>query len=297
MPDRLSISLPALAASAPAGDSWIHEIKLDGYRLLVRIEQGQVRFISRNGRDWTTRLPELAAAAASLQVTECFLDTELVAMDREGRTDYEALQRVARAGRRGKTGLLLLQAFDLMHLNGYDLTGAPLLDRKNLLHEVLIAGDPRIRYTDHIVGCGPEFFAQACELGLEGIVSKKIDSRYEAGRTRRWLKVKCTKTEVFIVGGYTTAGGGLRGLHVGREQGGELVYAGRVSSGISTKAAVVLLPRLKSQRVSDPPFDRGLPDGRRAQWTRPVVRVEINYLELTDNGRVRHASFKRVVDG
>src|SRR5690606_9070618 len=212
----------------------------------------------------------------------------------EGRADFEALQRVARAGRRGKTGVLLLQAFDLMHLDGHDLTRTPLLERKNLLRELLSTGDARIKYTDHIAGRGPEFFAQACDLGLEGIISKKSDSRYEAGRTRAWLKVKCSKTDVFIIGGYTTApGGGLRALHIGREQAGELVYAGRVSSGISTKAAAALLPRLRSLRVPDPPFDQGLPEGRRARWTRPVLRVEVNYLELSENGRVRRASFKR----
>ena len=197
---RIAPQLLTAARAAPEGDGWLHEVKYDGYRLLCRLEHGRARFYSRPGRDWTSELPGLAAAVEGLGIRSGWLDGEMVALRRDGMPDFYALRR-AIGGRRGALPLVY-QVFDLLHLDGRDLLGVDVLARKRMLEERVRDRCGCVRYADHLVGNGPAFFRAAHAAGLEGIVSKRLGSRYRPGaRSRDWLKVKCMHRYVFTVAG------------------------------------------------------------------------------------------------
>jgi len=286
--------LATLVAAPPTGDAWLHEMKFDGYRILCRIDKGRATLWSRNAKDWTARFPGIAAAAARLPVRQAFLDGEIAVLLPNGRTSFQALQNVLSAGGQGQ---LVYFVFDLLHLDGQNLTGAVLEARKRAL-ETLTGPDRdgAIRYSTHVVGEGEEFFRQACRLSLEGVVSKRRDRPYEPGRGRSWLKVKCIQEQEFVVGGFTEPKGtraGLGALLVGVHDGeGGLVYAGRVGTGFTGAAAHRLRERLDRLRVPQPPF-RGRPaGGADVHWVKPELVAEVEFSEWTKDGRLRHPSFK-----
>ncbi|HEX6370754.1 MAG TPA: hypothetical protein VF006_17690 [Longimicrobium sp.] len=199
-PARITPQLLSSARAAPEGDAWLHEIKYDGYRLLCRLEHGRARLFSRPGRDWTAELPALVEAVEGLGIGSAWLDGEMVALRADGRPDFHALRR-AIAGKRGAPRLVY-QVFDLLYLQGRELLGTDVLARKRMLEEAVRGRSPCVCYTDHLVGSGPAFHRAAHEAGLEGIVSKRIGSRYRPGtRSRDWLKVKCMHRYVFTVAG------------------------------------------------------------------------------------------------
>lgn len=200
-PARIDPQLLASAKAAPEGDGWLHEIKYDGYRLLCRLEHGRARLFSRPGRDWTAELPALAAAMEGFGVGSAWLDGEMVALQPDGKPDFHALQR-AIGGKRGAPRLVY-QVFDLLYLDGRELLGMDVLTRKRMLEERVCGRCPCVRYTDHLVGSGPALHRAAHQAGLEGIVSKRLGSRYRPGvRSRDWLKVKCMHRYVFTVAGF-----------------------------------------------------------------------------------------------
>jgi bifunctional non-homologous end joining protein LigD len=200
-PDRITPQLLTSAKAAPEGDGWLHEIKYDGYRLLCRLEHGRARLFSRPGRDWTAELPALAAAMEGLGIASAWLDGEMVALRADGTPDFHAMQR-AIGGKRGAPRLVY-QVFDLLYLEGRELLGMDVLARKRLLEERVRDRCDRVRYTDHLVGSGPAFHQAAHQAGLEGIVSKRLGSRYRPGvRSRDWVKVKCMHRYVFTVAGF-----------------------------------------------------------------------------------------------
>lgn len=298
LPERPEPQLATLADEAPAGADWVHEIKFDGYRMLARIESATATFISRNGRDWTARFREQAAALGRLPVDNALLDGEIVAMRADGSTSFRDLQE---ALSRERTDALVFQAFDLVHLDGYDLKAAPLVERKRALRELLEAAgfgkDSRVRYSDHVEGNGPAFFEHACALGLEGILAKRADAPYASGRNRNWLKVKCTQHAEFVVGGFTRPGGarsGFGSLLLGAFEEGEFVYAGRVGTGFNERQLADIHAELKALETPQPPFTRGDPDARDAHWVRPEMVVEVEFTERTRDGRLRHPSFRGV---
>ena len=293
LPARQAPQLTQLAETPPGGDAWISEIKFDGYRLLVFRTGGQVRILSRNGADWTTRLPSLAHAVAQLKVDAAILDGELVVLQPNGISSFADLQRALSEGHDSR---LFYQVFDLLYLNGWDLRPCRLLDRKKLL-AALSDWNGMLRYSDHLVGEAIEMYRHACAKGLEGIVCKRADSPYRPGRSSAWLKVKCRDREEFVVLGWTPPQGhrsGLGSLHVGYyDPSGDLHYAGGVGTGFNTRELSVLrarldrIPAMGSQRV----LYAGDPLDRTIRWVRPELVAEVEYAGWSGSGRLRHSVF------
>ena len=208
VPEAIAPQLASPSDAPPAGSAWLHEIKFDGYRIVARLDGGAVRLGTRNDKDWTERFGLLATLLGGLPVASAILDGEVVALEADGTSSFRRLQEALGAGR---TEALTYQAFDLLYLDGYDLTGVELRTRKGLLAALLASaghvGSGRVRFTDHLEGNGPAFLREACSLGLEGVVSKRADAPYRGGRTRSWLKSKCSRQAEFLVGGYTDPAG------------------------------------------------------------------------------------------
>lgn len=296
LPKAFEPQLATLTKAAPEGDDWLHEIKLDGYRMLCRIDSGHVEFRSRNAQNWTSRLPHLVAAASKLPVRQALLDGEVVALEADGRSSFQNLQN---AFSEGHAGTLQYYVFDLLFLNGQNLTQVPLEQRKQALSALLGDSSGPIHYSEHVVGSGPEFFKQACKLGLEGIVSKRRDLPYSAGRGYGWLKIKCSRREEFVIGGYTNPGGarsGFGALLVGYHQNGsKLVYAGKVGTGFSERTLRDLLRRMRPLERADSPFSdlagrTGVARG--AHWIEPVLVAQVEFSDWTRDARLRHPAFQ-----
>jgi bifunctional non-homologous end joining protein LigD len=289
MPDFVEPELCKLVDRPPSGP-WGHEIKFDGYRMQLRVEGGKARFRTRKGLDWTTRFPEVAADARALP--DCLLDGEIVALDAEGRPDFGGLQ-AALADR--KTSGLTYFLFDALFAEGRDLRPKPLAERKAALQSLLAASaKPRLKYAEHFAAAGPAVLESACRMGLEGVVSKRLDSAYRSGRTGAWTKAKCRPGQEVVIGAWATTDGRFRSLLVGFERDGGLVYAGRVGTGFSQDKVARLLPRLKSVATDASPFSGPNAPKKAAgvRWVRPELVAEIEYAGLTAEGIVRQASFK-----
>ncbi|MDB5905156.1 MAG: ykoU [Betaproteobacteria bacterium] len=294
-PDFIEPELATLVKEAPAGAEWVHEMKLDGYRMLCRIENGQVQMISRNGKDWTANFLSIARCVARLPVDTAWLDGEVVVMEADGRTSFQALQNALSADHAGK---LHYFAFDLMYLNGYDLRGAPLLERKRVLESLLAGAPSALRLSTHIEGSGAEFFRQACSLKLEGMISKRAQSAYLGGRGRDWLKVKCTMRQELVIGGYTDPEGarvGFGALLLGvYEADGSLRYSGKVGTGFNDATLKAMHKQLQALEVKQPAFSnppRGY-EAKGAHWIRPELVAEVEFTEWTNDGTLRHPSFQ-----
>jgi bifunctional non-homologous end joining protein LigD len=293
LPDTMDAELATLVDRAPAGDAWVHEIKFDGYRMLSRLENGECVIVSRNGKEWTSTFPTIADAIARLPVKSAWIDGEIVVVDAQGRTSFQALQNVLSDGGAAK---LVYYVFDLPYVDGYDLRDATLVERKRLLAKI-VAGSAILRYSDHVVGNGASFFAQACTLGVEGIVSKRADSRYVATRSRDWQKAKCSQRQEFVIGGFTNPQGsrtGFGALLLGVHDGDVLRYCGKVGTGFNEETLTTLTGRLEGLEIDKPPFvdpPTGA-EGRRAHWVRPELVAEVSFTEWTRDGTLRHPSFQ-----
>lgn len=296
LPQKPSATLASPVKQAPEGDDWLHEIKFDGYRILARIQKGEVQLISRNGNDWTRRFPEIRQWLEKLVVKDAVLDGEVIALADDGTSSFRNLQEALSAH---DTRGLVYQLFDLLHLNGHDLSHVPLHERKEILQQLMLTGFPDesslVRYTDHIVGHGPDFFRQACQLGLEGIISKKIDSHYRAGRGNIWLKTKCANHEEFLICGYTRPNGGRKGfgaLLLGAWHDGELIYTGRVGTGFSQNLLLALFERLRELASDFCPFAIAPENDAGVRWVKPELIAEVEFTEWTRDGVLRHSSFR-----
>lgn len=296
LPQQLEPQLATLVKDPPTGERWLHEMKHDGYRMLCRIaDGGEVRIVSRSGRDWTETFAAIARLVQRLPLRSAWLDGEIVVLDREGRSSFQALQNALSGGRDADFAYFL---FDLPYLDGHDLRAAPLLERKRLLESLLEGAPEALRYSAHVVGSGPEFFARACELGVEGAVAKRIDGPYAAGRGRDWVKIKCSRRQEMVIVGYTDAtsgGGGFGALHLGIHQpDGTLRYAGKVGTGFTAASASSLQRKLEALAVAKPQLANppGGAEARRSHWVRPELVAEVEFTEWTDDGTLRHPSFK-----
>jgi bifunctional non-homologous end joining protein LigD len=291
MPRRVEVQLATLAKGAPQGDDWFHEIKLDGYRLICRIDDGNAEFITRNHKNWTQSLPTLIEAAKRLPVRQAILDGEVVAMRPDGTTDFQELQNAFRDGRADS---LYYYVFDLLYLNGVDLKPAPLEERKRVLAELLAGQAQHLRLSEHIKGNGSDFFKQACKMGLEGIIAKRRDRPYMPGRGYDWLKVKCMQTGEFVIGGYTRPKGSREGfgaLLMGyHNAAGELVYAGKVGTGFDTRILRQLLQSLKALSKTNSPFSNLT--RAKASWVEPKLVAQVTFGSWTRDGLLRHPSFQ-----
>ena len=296
MPDKLEPQLAILTDKAPAGAAWLHEIKFDGYRMLARIEGSRARFISRNGKDWTAKFPELAELLPGLPVSEAIVDGEVCFVKPDGVTGFSELQ--AAIGDK-KTARLFYFIFDLLYIDGYRLDQAALTDRKAQWASIMKSPpDDRLLYSEHHLGDGPEFFAAVKNVpGLEGVVSKKTGAPYRPGKRTTWLKVKANQREEFIVIGWTDPersriGFGRLVLGYYSEATGELTYAGGVGTGFSDKLLRALHGRLLEMAAPDPGIR--LPKGVRRSgihWVRPEIVVQTRFTEWTRDGILRHPAF------
>jgi len=289
--------LASLARQVPEGDLWLHEIKYDGYRIGCCIEAGQATLISRNGNDWTDSFPEIRDAAGLLGVKNALLDGEIAVELRNGHTSFHALQRALGGGSRAGLAYFV---FDLLYLDGRDVSQQPLETRKSVLSQLTAGVRPpgRIRYTEHIVGNGPEVFREASRLGLEGVISKRRDLPYRPGRSGHWLKTKCIASQEFVIGGFTerqgqhgSIGALLIGFH---NESGRLTFAGKVGTGFNSREAQALRKSLELLKQRNCPFDP-CPEAaivRNARWVRPELIAQVSFIEWTPDGRVRHPSFK-----
>jgi bifunctional non-homologous end joining protein LigD len=298
MPEFLPPQLATLVDKPPPGDEWLHELKFDGYRMLCFLTRGQARFLSRNGKDWTEKFPNVAAALKTFPATTAILDGEIVIQDKGGRSSFQALQQ----SMKNRSSAFIFQIFDLIYLDGFNITRTPLLQRKAVLEELFNSGKLKgakgpLRYSDHVEGNGPEFFKQACKHGLEGIVSKLADSPYESTRNKNWLKTKCIKRQEFVIAGYTPskkAFPGFGSLILGVYDKGKLIYAGRVGTGFSIKQRLEIQKKLDRISQDSMPFatkpkDPGLRD---AHWAKTQLVAEVEFTEWTADGSIRHPSFQ-----
>jgi bifunctional non-homologous end joining protein LigD len=300
LPQFVSPQLATLVAKTPDGDGWLHEVKFDGYRILARIEKGSVTLWSRNRKNWTDRYPAVAEELARLPVESAIIDGELVVQLPDGSTSFQALQNLSRS----KTpeaggGRLLYYAFDLLHLDGRDLIGARLDERKRLLERVLGGAAGRILFSQHVAGTeeGDRLFAQACRFGLEGVVSKRRDSAYRPGaRTGDWQKSKCRHQQEFVIAGYTDPAGsrvGFGALVLGVQGDGGLHYAGKVGTGFDDKLLRDLAAQLHRLEIKKPVLGEVPPPvANNAHWVKPQLVAEVAFAEWTREGLIRHASFK-----
>lgn len=295
LPEFIAPQLATLVDKAPSGDAWFHELKLDGYRLLCHVDRGNVKFWTRNRKDWTAKFPALGKAVKALRLKSAILDGEVVALDASGRPSFQKLQQHIN---KNLAAGLMYHVFDLVYLDGFLLTRCPLSERKQVLAELLESVDEKspLRYSDHIEGSGAQFFKEACKHGIEGIVSKLADSPYESTRSRSWLKVKCLRRQEFVIAGYTLSDKGIpfSSLVLGVYEKGKLIYAGRAGTGFSNQMRVDLKKMLdKLARKTRPfaviPSDPGL---RRAVWAEPALVGEVAFTEWTDEGIIRHPSFQ-----
>jgi bifunctional non-homologous end joining protein LigD len=290
MPPKISIQL-ATAAAAPPTDSgsisWLHEIKFDGNRTLARLNDKAVQLITRGGLDWTRRYGDLPEMFAALQCRQAVIDGEIVVLDSQGVSSFGRLQEALSESRPRN---LLFFAFDLLYLDGWDLRGVALKDRKTLLANLLANAPSAIQFSDHVEGLGNALFEQAIEKGLEGIVSKRADSPYGGKRSSTWLKVKAPKTGDFVIAGYTasTAAGGIGAIAVAEWLGDELVYRGKVGTGFDAAGMASLLERLEALQ-HDQPLESA---PKEIITVRPVLTARIQYAEITSEGLLRHAVYR-----
>lgn len=295
MPEFVSPQLATLTDKPPSGDDWLHELKFDGYRLLCHVDGKDVRFWTRNRKDWTTKFPNLGKVVSKLGVKSAILDGEIVALDSSGRASFQKLQQSIKTSDAG----FIFHIFDLIYLDGYSFTAVQLRDRKNVLAELLQSVDETspLKFSDHIEGDGSEFFKQACKFKIEGIVSKLATSPYESTRSRSWLKIKCIQRQEFVLAGFTISDKGFPGfgaLILGVYDKGQLVYVGRCGTGFTIKQRVELRKKLDQLvRASTPfavkPKDPGL---KHAVWATPKLVGEVAFAEWTDDGVIRHPSFQ-----
>lgn len=298
VPREVRPALATLVDAPPAGAGFVHEIKLDGYRVFARVEHekrgGDVRLSSRSGQDWTKKMPEIAEAVSSLP--DGIYDGEAVVYDADGRSHFSALVEAIN----GRSDAPIVYAvFDLLFLEGRDLRGAPLEQRKAKLLSVLREAKRReLLYCDHVVGEGAAFFEAACKHGLEGIVSKQIDAPYPSGRSRRWLKVRCEQRQELVIVGYTPhsaerdAIGAL--ILAAHDRDRALRYAGKVGTGFSEADRRALKRQLDALgRKHSPlaPADARVAELAKARWARPELVAEVRFTEWTEQGRLRHPTF------
>lgn len=293
LPEMQKPQLATLVADAPEGIGWLSEIKFDGYRLLAFKDGGAVRLVTRNGLDWTHRLRPLAAAVAKISPRTALLDGELVALQADGITSFPDLQAALSSER---TETLVFYVFDLLHFEGRDLRSEPLHARKDALRR-LPDWNGTIRFSDHVEGKAGPVRKQACAMGLEGIIAKRADSPYRAGRNADWVKLKCGGREEFVVIGWTPPAGrrnGIGALHVGfYDSQGRMHYAGGVGTGFDDGALAWWRPQLDGMRAPAPKpllLSGEMPE-KSIAWVRPQLVIEVRYAGWSGAGRLRHAVY------
>ncbi len=292
-PTFLAPQLAQQAETPPDGPGWLHELKLDGYRIQARKSGRNVAMLTRSGLDWTARIPSVAAAVAALPTEDLTLDGEVVVLAPDGTTNFADLQASFQDGARNP---LTYFVFDLLHAAGRNPRDLPLSERKSLLARILEPADPaHLRLSEHLDTGGDLMFRKACELGAEGIVSKRATGKYASGRGGDWLKLKCLHEQEFVVGGFTLPSNGSQGvgaLLLGYYEGKKLLYAGRTGTGFTQKSSKLLRTQLESLRADTTPFEKPPAEARRgALWVNPTLVAQVRFATWTADLQLRQAAF------
>ena len=287
-PAFMGPQLATLVDDVPTGNSWIHEIKYDGYRLLISVGDGVATAYTRNGLDWSDKFKALVKAASRLPAG-CLIDGEAVALDDEGRPSFQLLQSTLKGG----GAPLAFFAFDLLVDQGKDIRKLPNIERKERLAALLKGVAPPILYGDHVIGRGEEMFEAVCKSGGEGIISKKASATYSGTRTRNWLKIKCIQRQEFVIVGWSESDKrrGFRSLLLAAKKGRTLTYAGKVGTGFNAKLIEELMERMEPLSTHKSAVEVPRAERKGAHWIAPKLVAEINFAEFTDEGILRHPSF------
>jgi bifunctional non-homologous end joining protein LigD len=278
---------PALASSiekVPSGERWIHEIKFDGYRVQVHLANNAVKVFTRRGHDWTNRFKKIASDAWDISAGSAIIDGEVVAPAADGATDFSVLQNELK----GRSTKIVMVAFDLLYLNGYDLRSLPLFERKALLRKLVDKTD--VQFSESFEIDGRKMIKHACKTGLEGVVSKVRDSQYSSGRSNNWVKVTCAQRETLMIARFAIDGNKWDGLYLGRRKGANFIYAGKVDHGFDRESAKVLRDRLTPLIRKTQPYSKRVT--HRGIWVEPKLLAEIEYRAKSAEGKVRHPVFK-----
>lgn len=288
--------LATLVDSVPAGNGWMHEIKFDGYRVMVAAASDKVHVYTRKGLDWSDKFAPLVERFKALDLPPCLIDGEIVAYGSDGNPSFSALQTVLKRGHgsQKESDKLSYHAFDLLELDGKDLAGLTNIERKERLEALLATAEPPIHVADHVIGAGEKLYRAMCDAGQEGIISKKIDARYQSTRAKNWVKVKCTLRQEFVVIGWkksSAKGRPFSSLLLAQHEGGKLVYKGNVGTGFNTDTLADLAKRMKPLETDAKPAEVGRPESRGVTWLKPKLVAEVAFSEFTHDGSVRHGSF------
>ena len=288
--------LATLVDEVPSGNGWMHEIKFDGYRALIAAKGDKVRVYTRSGKDWTDKFGPLADAIGALGLPSCLIDGEIVAVDSSGNPDFSTLQSVLKRGHgsQSKEDALQFHAFDLLELAGERLTDLPNIERKERLEALLGDAASPIFLADHVIGAGEKLYNAMCKAGQEGIISKTIDGRYSGSRGKRWVKVKCTRRQEFVVIGWkksSAKGRPFSSLLMAQHQDGELVYKGNVGTGFSADDLDEMAGKLKRLERKTPPAEVDKASSRGVTWVTPKLVAEVAFSEFTADGNIRHGSY------
>ncbi|WP_082566311.1 MULTISPECIES: non-homologous end-joining DNA ligase [unclassified Ensifer] len=294
MPRRVDPCVATLVDKPPKGPEWTFEVKWDGYRLAVHVEPGEVRAITRGGYDWSKKFGSIVAEARELGHTTMIIDGEAVVLDDQGRSDFGLLQRAV--GRRPSlhdAAEIIFYAFDLLYLDGQDLRMMPLVERRQLLEPIVSGRIGAIRFSEEVHADGAEFFRVACELGLEGIIAKRRDKPYRSGRRPEWLKIKCVRRDTFVIVGYepSTMPGAIGRLLLAARKGDDFVYVGGCGTGWSNQESMTLRELLNAIPADRPPVAL---KRKGAVFARPLLVADVEYRAWTQDGKLRHPSFKGV---
>ena len=283
---------PCLAtprAVTPTGERWVHELKLDGYRAQATFHDARATVYSRRGNDWTARFPTIAGALQHLPANGFIIDGEVVVPDEQGRPNFGRLQDDLAVNR---TDRMLYYAFDLLWSDGFDLRAAPLIDRKRVLAQILASAPAPILYSEHFEIEGEVMYAQACKFGVEGTLSKLRNAPYRSGRGESWIKVKCMQRRRFVVVGFVPeASSAVAALRLGELRDGKLMYVGKVGTGWGRELSAEMRRTLQPLARPTPPLAERI---RKAGtvWVEPRYQADVEFAEITDEGLVRHPSFK-----
>ncbi|MEQ1781738.1 MAG: DNA ligase D [Hyphomonadaceae bacterium] len=282
--------LARLVDAPPPGDGWIHEIKFDGYRIIAVVKSGKVALWTRKQKDWTHKYRRIADALADLGLAEAVLDGELVALDDKGDASFSMMQAAAE----DVSIPLEYNLFDILNLDGHDLTDLPLIQRKQHLRALLISPPDGLKFSDHILDDGEQVLSSACHLNLEGVISKRADAPYTSGRSGAWVKSKCTGNDEFIIGGFRKSDKArpFASLLLGERSGSKLIYRGRVGTGFDDETFAALKKKFAGRVRATSPFDNEPAEARQgAVWLKPDLVAQIAYFEQTPDGHLRHPSY------
>src|SRR3954465_15477468 len=277
MHDLIEPALATWIEKVPSGTRWVHEIKFDGYRVQVHLRDATVKVFTRRGHDWTKRFRKIADDAWHITAGSAIIDGEVVVPAANGSTDFSVLQNELK----GKSTRIVLVAFDLLYLNGYDLRKLPLIERKKHLKKIIDGSD--IQFSESFEVDGKEMFAHACKVGLEGVVSKVRDSHYPFGRGRDWVKKTCAQRETLTIAGFALEGNDWDGIYLGRRKGDDLIYAGKVDHGFDKKSSAELRKRLTPLIRKTQPYTKRI--AHKGIWVEPELLAEIEYRAKSAEGR------------